>query len=204
MRSRFKVTWLTALLGVALLMASATPVAAAKPTVRMPTSAADWSTFTPAEKDAAIEWIWDQKSRMEAEGTWEWTEAAGSVTSSVDSSAPAATAAMSGGVNCGIKTNVQPWATYATGWASTYTSASIWALDTGLSGNTNKLYHNNTIFSQGWGAGTGGTYVYAESAQDFKFPWDSVTWQVQSWGTAQYSTTSFLFKNKFCGKTVVG
>jgi hypothetical protein len=205
MVSRLKVVWLTALLGVAFVATSATPVAAAKPTVRIPTSAADWATFTPAEKDATIKWVWDQKARMEANGTWTWTEATGSDRSSADFSGLATTAAMSGGVNCGIKTNQQPWATYATGWASTYTTATIWGLDTGLQGYKNKLFHNGTVFSQGWGAAAGGaTYVYAESSQDFKFPWDSVTWQVQSWGSAQYSATLYLFKNRYCGKTVVG
>ena len=49
---RFKVAWLTAVLGVALMAGSATPALAAKPPARIPTSAADWATFTPAEKDA--------------------------------------------------------------------------------------------------------------------------------------------------------
>jgi hypothetical protein len=60
-------------------------------------------------------------------------------------------------------------------------------------------WHNSTLFSQG-GCGA---YAYAESSQDFKFPWDSVTWAVQSWGSARTSST-YLFKNKYCGKTVVG
>ena len=57
------------------------------------------------------------------------------------------------------------------------------------------------MLSQGWGAGGGGTYTYAESNQDFAFPWDTVTWQVQSWGSAQTSPTVYLFKNKYCGKS---
>jgi len=107
---------------------------------------------------------------------------------------------VTGGVDCGIKKNSQPWATYATGWASTWTSAKVFALSTGLTGNKNKLYHNSTVFSQGWGAGGGGTYAYSESNQDFAFPWDTVTWQVQSWGSAQTSSTVYLFKNRYCGK----
>ncbi len=204
MVSRFKVAWLSALLGVAFVAASAMPVAAAQPTVRMPTSAADWATFTPAQKDATMTWIWAQEARMVANGTWKWTEATGADASSAGTSAPATATTVSGSVNCGIKTNQQAIGTYATGWASTSASASVYYLTTGLDGIQNNFWHNNTNFSHGWAAGAPGTYVYAESYQDFKFAWDNVTWQVQSWGSVETSYRIYLFKNRFCQKTVTG
>jgi hypothetical protein len=205
MMFRFKVASLTALLAVALVAASAAPVAATQPTVRIPTSAADWASFTPAEKTSTMKWVWAQKDRMVANGTWTWTEATGADTSSAGTTGLASTlTTVSGSVNCGIKTNAQAWGTYATGWANVSTTASVFSLDTGLEGIDNKFWHNSTLFNHGWGAGGGGTYVYAESAQDFKFPWDTVTWQVQSWGSVQTTYHVFLFKNRYCGKTVAG
>jgi 2-methylcitrate dehydratase PrpD len=141
---------------------------------------------------------------MVANGTWQWTDATGAGASSAESSGLAAAAAVSGSVNCGIKTNQTPWATYATGWASTSASASVYYVSTGITGVQNILWHNNTKFSYGWGSGQPGTYTYAESNQDFKFSWDSVTWQVQSWGSLQTSSTVYVFKNKFCQKTISG
>jgi hypothetical protein len=200
MMSRFKVAWLTALLAVAFMAVSATPVAAASSTVRIPTSATDWATFTPAQKAATMKWVWAQKARMQVNGTWKWTEATGANATS----GQATTLAVTGSVNCGIKTNQQPFGTYATAWASTSASAPVYYVTTGLDGIQNNFWHNNTNFNHGWGAGAPGTYVYAESYQDFKFSWDTVTWQVQSWGSVGTAYHVYLFKNKFCQKTVAG
>lgn len=56
MASRSRFARFVAVLGAILLAVSVTaaPVAAASPTVRVPKSAAEWATFTPAEKDATI------------------------------------------------------------------------------------------------------------------------------------------------------
>lgn len=199
--SRMKVRALTTLLGLVIAVGGATPVAAGQPSVRLPKSAADWATYTQAEKAATMHWVWDQQARMIADGTWTWTDAPATDMSGGDSLAPAA---VTGGVNCSIKTNQQPFGTYATGWASTYTTGSVSSISTGLTGMDNKLWHNNTLFSYGWGSGASGTYTYSESSQDFKFSWDTVTWQVQSWGSAMTSSTVYLFKNKYCGKSVAG
>lgn len=117
---------------------------------------------------------------MVAHGTWTWTEATGSDASSAVSGGLATTAAVTGGVDCGIKTNQQAWGTYATGWSSAYATAPVYYLMTGFNGTDNKFWHNNTLFSHGWAYATPGTYAYGESNQDFKFSWDTVTWQVQS------------------------
>lgn len=201
MASRSRSARFVAVLGAILLAVSVTaaPVAAASPTVRVPKSAAEWATFTPAEKDATIRWIWAQEAQMIADGTWRWDEAASS-----SATTDALAASVTGGVECGIKLNRQPWATYAIGWSSTWTSSPVWWLQTGGTGAyTNKFYHNGSVFSSGWIAAGSGTYEYGQSSQDFAFPWDTVTWKIQSWGSAETSYNVYLFKNKYCGKTAV-
>lgn len=155
-------------LGAMLLAGSvgAAPVAAASPTPRLATSAEEWATFTPAEKQAAIDWIKAQPAKMKAAGTWSWdeeTSAGGATTGLV-------AVAITGDVECGIKLNKQPGATYAIGWSSVWASASAWALWTGgASPYVNTLYHNGTRFSWGWEAAGSGTYEYNESARTSRF-----------------------------------
>lgn len=176
------------------------PVAAssAKP-VKIPSNAAEWAAYSPSQKTAVMDWVWAQEAQMKAAGTWKWTDATSSATVT-----PMLT--LAGGVDCGIKTNQFPWGTYATGWSDTWTNQSVHFLETGdVAPYNNKFWHNSTLYSAGWIAAGGGTYEYGESGQDFKFSWDSVTWSVQTWGSATTVNGAYwLFKDKYCSKTVTG
>ena len=46
------------------------------------------------------------------------------------------------------------------------------------------------------------SYVFMASTWDFKWSWRSITYFVQARGSAQSSTGSFSFKNKYCSASV--
>lgn len=188
-----------AIMILALLAISlSTPISAASAAnVRVPKSAADWATFTDAERTAAYAWVWAEYERLEAAGKLKNTVISSSASCQGDF-----TILVTGSVNCGFIVNNQAWGTYTTGWASVSSSESVFLLSTGTSPTLmDKLWRGSTLFSE-FGAGGGGTYAYAQSAQDFKWSWESVTYQVQSWGSIEITYNNYLFRDRYCGKNV--
>lgn len=169
-------------------------------TVRIPASESDWATFTRDERAAAFEWVWEQFRSAEHAGSLTWTVYTDALEVSVSAFIEAS---VTGGVACGFAINHQPWGSYTKGYGQTWTSGSVFWLDTGLGGIDNKLWRGGSLVSWGFGSGGGGTYAYAESSTDFKWAWESVTYQVQTWGSVQPTAGSaWLFRNRYCGRSV--
>ena len=186
------------LLFALLVVTIATPLSAVSgASVRLPKSAADWATFSDAERAAAYAWVWAEYDRLAAAGKLKATIISGSSSDEGGFS----TLTVTGYVDCGFIFNNQAWGTYTKGWASVSASQPVFSLSTGTSPTLmDKLWRGSTLFNE-FGAGGGGTYVYAESAQDFKWSWESVTYQVQSWGSIQITYSNYLFKDRYCGRS---
>lgn len=185
------------LMAITMAVAMLGPISAASASsVKIPHSAREWGAFTSAEKAAAYTWVWQKYDELVAAGLINTD-----IPRHQSPLSPQSSTTIHYGVECDFNVSNQGWGTYTTGWASTWADTSLWSIDTGLSSpSLDTMYRNGAVFNS-FGAAGGGTYIYASSAQDFKWSWESVTYQIQSWGAGETAYNSYLFINLYCGKS---
>lgn len=190
-----------AIVGGIVMWTSAMGAASAQPAVRLPTSAADWATFTTAQRQAALSYVTKEFEDARANGTLiiKSIDAAGAL--SVASTAGAfAPASITAGVDCGFNVSSFTEGTWTWGWANANTTAPVWEIDTGWWDTTDLFYRDNSLlqhFGQGFEGGSN-SYVYASTTANFKWWFEQATYVVQSWGTAQTSYHSYVMHDRYC------
>lgn len=184
------------IVALVLLTSLLLPSTAAAASVRIPTSAADWASFSASERSATMAWVWAQYDRLRVAD-----KLVGGVATTMSAQASAATA--TGDVACGINQQNYPWGSYTSSWAQAYASQSMFAIDTGLTANQygywDTFYRNGNVIHQ-FGSGGGGYSAYAQSFTDFKFPWEMITYSIQAYGTAQQTPGVWVYYLKPCYK----
>ena len=158
--------------------AFASPVAASTPVVRLPTSAADWATFSPAQRQAAYDWIHNDVITSKAKPT---IVASSQIV--IKSSGIQPMVAVSG--QCGISSTNYSWGSEVYGWAEIRTSQAVNWMDTGMQGNIDQLWRNGVKSYTTYGGQGNGSYLYASTTQDHKWWWESVRYSFQTWSSVR-------------------
>jgi hypothetical protein len=199
----------SALVLVMMLGISAAPAAAKTAAVRLPTGAADWATFTPAEQKAAYDWVYNHEIKpSKATPTIVATAPAVFTQTASSGVAPMATTAISVGGECGFGVVQYSYGTVVSGWSQVHTSQQVAWLDTGLNGRDYTPTSSSSYIDQLWrngaksywtyGAVAPGTYVYASTSQDFKWFWESVHYFFQAWDSVKLLNGTWYWRNAYC------
>lgn len=181
---------------------------AASPNARLPKSAADWATFTPAEKTAAYAWV----NTHETKPISTRTISAQSVFTPSRTPAlgvqPMATGLVGGG-ECGWSISNYSTGSRVAAWSQVHTNQVVYWLDTGMSGQDtsnppqayrDQLWRNGAQSYQTWGAraGAGANYVYASTSYDWKWFYENVHYTFQAWDSIKTSSSVFYWHNAYC------
>lgn len=170
-------------------------VATAK-TVRIPTGAADWATFTPAERQAAYDWELQQvKASNKAPVTVSMARA-------VIQTGGISPLSLSASGYCAFSYIQNGSGTLTWSWADLTTSQVVYRLDTGITQETvyyDRFFRNNSQIDGGYGSSAGSsTHVYSESATNWKWWWEGATYTTQDWYTVQTGPYTYYWYLAYC------
>jgi hypothetical protein len=191
------------ILGITVVLLLALVPSTLAATVRIPTSAADWATFTTQEQQAAYNHeaaVFARQKASKAVTVHTVGASAVLVTSSGPASVVSAAAAVTAVKNCGFNYVNLADGTWTSAWATTGASKAMW-VDTGYKSNQwNKFFRANTQLDTFRAANSSATYVFASSDTNFKWWFEQVRYTVQSWHTAgtTYNGPYYLGPLAFC------
>ena len=165
-------------------------------TVRMPEGATDWATFSASERQAALSWVEEQ---------FEFAASGGTLRVRTISANPVGalsiTPLVTGGYNCGFNHSDFTYGTWTWARASTSTSQGVWEIDTGFNGILDKFFRNNSLLEtfHNQAQNLNYSYIYESTTQNFKWWFESATYFVQSYHTAQTSPGVYVVgPNAYC------
>lgn len=179
---------------VALLLM---PSSAAANSIRIPQSAAEWASYTPEQQAAYMDWVWKHAPKVTKPSDAE-------IKANTINSVTPYTAVANGGVSCGITVQRYAWGKYVNGWAQAYAYQTQYLIDTGYTNRNYGYYdtfYRNGSYVHSFGVPvSNSTVAYAQSIQDFSFPWEALTYSIQAYGSAQLYSGYFSFKLVPCYK----
>ncbi len=185
-----------ALLVFAAMFSSVGAGVASAKTARIPTNAADWATFSPAERQAAYDWELQQvKASNKAPVRVGMAQA-------VIQTGGVSPLSLSASGICGFNYIQNGSGTLTWSYADLTTSQVVAWLDTGITQETSyldKFYRNGSQWGTGYGSGAGSsTHVNAQSAQNWKWWWEGATYTTQDWYTVETSYNNYYWYLAYC------
>jgi len=166
---------------------------------RLPSSAADWATFTPTEQATALAYEKSLYDAAGANGTLTWTSATGSTAGTMSSDSITSVDAQ-----CGLSwTNVGS-GTWTYGWAYVDTSFAAYQIYAGHppASTDDQFIRAGTVLQYFFAYSTGGgsSYEYAQSDSNFKWFYENINYRIKSWmGAQQYQNGAWqLGPNAYC------
>lgn len=173
-------------------------------TVRLPSGAADWATFTPSERAAAYAYEAEVYARVKAAG--KLVVQTYSVRAVPLSAAEPAATLVTGYGQCGFNVTQQQAGTWTSAWATTTTTTAVGWIDTGVYNSQRDLFFRGGSQLAWFMAGgqLNSTYVFASSSANFKWWFEQAQYTVQSWHTAgaSYSGPYVLGPAAYCSLNV--
>ncbi len=179
-------------------IAFAGPVAADSHKVRIPKSAADWATFTPAERQAAYDWVNIHETKPLS--TLVITTPMTSMTSSSAGLQAMAVSGLIVGGECGWSISSYSTGSRVAAWSQVHTSQVVYWLDTGMQGYVDQLWRNGarSYTTYGGRGGAGANYVFASTSYDWKWFWETVHYTFQAWDSVETSAGVWYWRNAYC------
>lgn len=173
--------------------------------VRMPESAADWASFTPAQRAAASAWIAQEFVALEQKGLLN--------TRVVEGQATTTTGTASGTYpgHCGFVVNSFPGGTWTSAYAYTNYGQSLYAISTGIpyfiGDPSYDLFYRDGSLLYSFGAGHAGpgtpTYIEASTPSNFKYFFEHALYAVESWHSAMTTPSQYVVgPGAYCYLTV--
>ena len=191
---------LTVSLVVALLFAALVQgagVVRAVDTPRLPTSAADWTTFTPGERDAALSYEWTQFQALLASGSIHATSVtqSGVTQSGGGRLAPLVTATYS----CQVQWYNVPEGSYVRGGGWTDTSANVYYQYASRPGLQGQFLRDGSLKSNWWSTTYNGSHAENWTGYDFKWWFEHPNYVTKGWHGAELSNgTWILGPDQYC------
>jgi hypothetical protein len=187
---------------VVSLSLSVTVVSARTP--RMPISAADWATFTPSERTAAVAYAAVLSERALARGQVEHHSVTATVTQSLSSPAPTIS-------TCGLQWDNYPWGTYIYAWGEAgfyYPTVHATYIAAGKQSKPGRLLRDGnqvqTFWQEWWNPdyhNNAYTVVNPQSPSDFKWPFEHPNYTGRSYNTVRAGTTYWVGPDAVCSVT---
>lgn len=157
---------------------------------RLPSSAADWATFTAQERSAALAYENGRYEAALAAGTLKWTTGSASpVTMTADGMAIEAVTSVD--ARCGLSWTFVGSGTWTYGWAYVDTSFPAYHIYAGEPpvASMNQFIRSGTIldYFYDYSVGAGSSYEYAQSDSNFKWFFENINYRTKAWmGVQRY------------------
>jgi len=163
---------------------------------RLPSSAADWATFSPQERAAALDYESSLFEAALAAGTLKWTSGSarptvGGVTAESTSklAATSASTLLSVDARCGLSWTFVGSGTWTYGWAYVDTDFPAYLIYAGKPPSSNQFIRSGTVlqYFYKYSQGAGSSYEYAQSNSNFKWAFENINYRTKSWmGVQRY------------------
>lgn len=189
------------IIAVTMLSVPASALGAGPRTPRLPTSAADWATFSSQEQASALVYEKSLYDSAAAAGTLSWTSA-----SATDGTAGAMSAESitSVAAQCGLSWTFVGSGTWTYGWAYVDTSFAAYQIYAGHppASTDDQFIRAGTVlqYFYAYSVGAGSSYEYAQSDSNFKWFFENINYRIKSWmGAQQYQNGAWqLGPNAYC------
>lgn len=180
--------------GVALLSPLSNPSATAADLPRLPRDAADWETFTPDERKAALDYEWQRFQAALAAGTAR-IEAILGTAGAGDSTSVSATSAWA---QCGFQVSNAGLSRYVRGGGTTTASTLMDYIYASKSTRQGQFIRDGVLKGNWYRSLTDASYVEAWTGWDHSWQWEHPRYTSNGWHGALKDSTWYLGPDAPC------
>jgi hypothetical protein len=180
------------MMAVLMTIALGTGAAQASGAPRIPTTAAEWATFTPRERDAALTYEWQQFQILLASGN-------AHPVSVVQSGQQSASPLVSATYSCEVQWIDLPQGSYVRGGGWTDTSATVYYQYASRQSLPGQFLRDGTLKANWWAETLNSSHAESWTGYDFKWAFEHPRYVVKGWHGAELSNgTWILGPNQYC------